>query len=428
MEAPMKSYVRMVSSGLVFLAFALAAPFAASAQVLSEVVIGVVGGNPPCSGLRGRAPTLTEPFYGPNLSLLCPPNPASVANFGPGQLSAGTIAAETGLDLTDEQRRVYQRLKEKREETTPDAFMGIRGLGLFVSVEYEAFDKNVTRFESGYSSDKWSGTVGVDYSFTRWATAGVAFTYSNTTGDYAERGGEFETESAGGLLYATFVPISRLFADVVAGYARKHYSTDRVISYSNTFNTGILLTSNGIASGETDGDEYRAGVNVGYDFSFDRLTFGPRAGVNYRYTTIDSFTERGRRAVICNPTCNQTAGTGLELAYDRQEDSSLTNVAGVFASLAFSTPFGVVVPQATFEYVHEFLDDQRTIHFSFAEDLAREKFRFQNDPPDRDYFNAGAGIVFVLPGGFTPFVNYRTLLGYKDQSSHTVTAGLRFVF
>jgi peroxiredoxin len=103
-------------------------------------------------------------------------------------------------------------------------------------------------------------------------------------------------------------------------------------------------------------------------------------------------------------------------------------VAGLFASVAFSTPLGVVVPQATFEYVHEFADDQRTIHFSFVEDLAQKKFRFQNDPPDRDYFNAGAGVVFVLPGGFSPFVNYRALLGYKDQSSHIVAAGLRFAF
>ena len=428
----MRMCVTVARGVLVVLAFALTLPSAASAQVLNEVVIGAVGGDPPCGGLSGRAASSAQPFYGPNLTLLCPPIPFSVGNFGAGQLSAGTIAAETRLDLTGEQRRVYQRLKEKREGSaagaSADGIMGIPGLGLFVSAEYEAFDKNVTRFESGYSSDSWSGTVGVDYSFTRWATAGIAFTYSNVSGTYAQHGGDFDTESVGGLLYATFLPIPRLFVDVVGGYARKNYTTDRAISFTNTFSVGVILTSNGIASGETDGNEYRAGVNLGYDFNFDRVTFGPRLGVNYRYTTIDSFAEEGKRAVICNPTCQSTSGTGLELAYDRQDESSLTTVAGLFASVSFSTPFGVVVPQATFEYVHEFADNQRTIHFSFVEDLARKKFRFQNDPPDRDYFNAGAGVVFVLPGGFSSFVNYRALLGYKDQSSHTVTAGLRFAF
>ncbi len=428
----MRMCVKVASGVLVVLAFALTLPSAASAQVLNEVVIGAVGGDPPCGGLRGRAATFAQPFYGPNLTLLCPPNQASVGNFGAGQLSAGTIAAETRLDLTGEQRRVYQRLKEKREGSSAgasaDSSMGIPGLGLFVSAEYEAFDKNVTPFESGYSSDSWSGTVGVDYSFTSWATAGIAFTYSSVSGTYAQRGGDFDTESVGGLLYATFFPIPRLFVDVVGGYARKNYTTDRAISFTNTFNVGDILTSNGIASGETDGNEYRAGVNLGYDFNFDRATFGPRLGVNYRYTTIDSFAEEGKRAVICNPTCRSTSGTGLELDYDRQDESSLTTVAGLFVSVSFSTPFGVVVPQATFEYVHEFADNQRAIHFNFVEDLAQKKFRFQNDPPDRDYFNAGAGVVFVLPGGFSPFVNYRALLGYKDQSSHTVTAGLRFAF
>jgi outer membrane lipase/esterase len=428
----MRMSVKVARGVLVVLAFALALPSAPSAQVLSEVVIGTVGGDPPCGGLRGRAATFAQPFYGPNLTLLCPPNQASVGNFGPGQLSAGTIPAQTLLDLTDEQRRVYQRLKEKHEAASAaasaDGIMGIRGLGLFVSAEYEAFDKDVTRFESGYSSDKASGTVGVDYSFTRWATAGIAFNYSSISGSYAQHGGDFDTESVGGLLYATFLPLPRFFVDVVGGYARKNYTTDRAVSYANTFNVGDVLTSNGTASGETDGNEYRAGVNLGYDFNFDRVTVGPRLGVNYRYTTIDGFTEKGKGAVICNPTCQPTSGTGLELAYDGQDESSLTTVAGLFASLSFSTSFGVVVPQATFEYVHEFADNQRTIHFSFAEDFAHKKFRFQNDPPDRDYFNAGAGVVFVLPGGFTPFVNYRALLGYKDQSSHTVTAGLRFAF
>jgi outer membrane autotransporter protein len=424
--------VKLANSVLTVLILVLGLSSTAAAQAFNDVIIGIVGGDPPCSGLRGRAPA-GQIFYGPNLTLLCPDTGTAVGGFGAGTLSAGTIVAETRLDLMDEQRRVYRRLQEKREGSaagaSADTLAGIRGLGLFASVEYEAFDKNVTRFESGYSSDSWNGTVGVDYLFTRWLAAGVAFTYSSLSGDYDRRGGEFDTQTVGGLLYATLFPLPRLFVDVVGGYAYKHYTTDRVISYANTFNAPpVLLTSNGIASGETDGNEYRAGVNIGYDFNIDRVTFGPRLRVNYRYTTIDSFSERGKNAVICNPTCRPTSGTGLELAYDGQHETSLTTGTGVFASAAFSTAFGVVVPQATFEYVHEFADDQRVIRFRFREDLAREKFRFQNDPPDRDYFYVGGGLVLVLPGGFSPFLNYRTLLGYKDHSSHTVTAGLRFAF
>jgi hypothetical protein len=63
-----------------------------------------------------------------------------------------------------------------------------------------------------------------------------------------------------------------------------------------------------------------------------------------------------------------------------------------------------------------------------AKDPDAGKFRFQNDPPDRNYFNLGAGIVAVLPHGFSPFLNYRALVGYKDQSSHIGTAGVRIEF
>jgi Autotransporter beta-domain len=85
----------------------------------------------------------------------------------------------------------------RRPAPSADGSPGVHGLGLFVSAEYETFDKDVTRFESGFTSDTWSGTVGVDYSFTSWATAGIAFTYSSVSGTYAERGGDFDTESVG---------------------------------------------------------------------------------------------------------------------------------------------------------------------------------------------------------------------------------------
>ena len=96
--------------------------------------------------------------------------------------------------------------------------------------------------------------------------------------------------------------------------------------------------------------------------------------------------------------------------------------------MAISAGFGVFVPQVSFEWVHEFLNNQRAIYFHFVEDLGQRRFRFQNDPPDRDYFNAGVGLVLVLPNGLSPYVNVSQFFGYSKQSSTTVTAGLRFSF
>ena len=67
--------------------------------------------------------------------------------------------------------------------------------------------------------------------------------------------------------------------------------------------------------------------------------------MNYRFTTIDGFAERGRRARACLDASVATVPRlGLELAYDRQEETSLTTTVGLFASLAINTGFGVLIP------------------------------------------------------------------------------------
>jgi outer membrane autotransporter protein len=158
-------------------------------------------------------------------------------------------------------------------------------------------------------------------------------------------------------------------------------------------------------------------MDLGYDFVIRNFTIGPRVGVNYRENTISAFTERGNRGA-----------TGAELAFLRQNQTSLTSVLGLYSSVAISTGFGVVIPQVTAEYLHEFENDQKSYGFRFAQDANGVIFRYQLDPPDRDYFNVGAGVALVLPNGLAPFANYRELLGYQHQKNHTVTAGIRFSF
>jgi outer membrane autotransporter protein len=170
----------------------------------------------------------------------------------------------------------------------------------------------------------------------------------------------------------------------------------------------------GSTTGDTDGNEFRISVNTGYDFQLGMFTVGPRVGVSYRETTMDGFREQG--------------STGLELAYDNQNVQSLTTTAGIYGAVAISTGFGVIVPQGTFEYVHEFLDDQRSVGFRLVQEVAQQRFLFQTDRPDRDYFNLSVGASMVLPSGMQPFVNFRELIAYRDRSSHTVTLGLRIPF
>jgi len=223
------------------------------------------------------------------------------------------------------------------------------------------------------------------------------------------------TIAYGVLVYTSFSPISHAFVDLVGGYIRKNYSFERRAAI-DIFNIDAQVTKNvaGKTQADTDGDEFRFSAYGGYDFVFGSVTVGPRVGVNYRDITIDGFRESGN--------------TGIELSYDNQNIVSLTTNAGVYGSIVGSTGFGVIVPQATVEYVHEFLDDQRSVGFRFVQDLRRRRFLYQTDPPDRDYVNVAFGISVVFPGGVTGFANFRELVGYRDRSSHAVSLGVRFAF
>jgi outer membrane autotransporter protein len=381
--------------GALGLVGALVATAPAGAQGLNEVLNQLLSNQ--CTALGGRP-------FGPELTTICAAAPPGAAS------SAGATAGAEARTGGEEYRQILRRLRQRQAAGSADA-SGASGFSVFGSVDYQNFDKDTTRFETGFRRDTVGGTVGVDYLFGNGLVLGTALSYGHEFGDYEGIGGGFDHDAYGVLLYGTVTPVSGLFVDLVGGYTYKDYSFERRASIA--IPTANLLVS-GATSANTDGNEFRVGVNTGYDFLFGPVTVGPRAGVLYRETTIDGFRESGR--------------TGLELIYDNQNIQSLITTVGLYGSVALSTRLGVIVPQASAEYVHEFLDDQRSVGFRLVQDPARARFLFQTDPPDRDYFNLGAGVAMVLPNGMQPFLNYRELLGYDDRSSHTVTVGLRVPF
>ncbi len=384
--------LRWAACGLVILGI-LAVTVPVEAQGLNDVLIRLLSNN--CQGLIGG----NTSAFGPQLDQLCQGAGGAASTAG------GTVGSETrgGAD----QQQVSRRLRQRQGAASADTGAA-HGMSLFGSVDYQNFDKDTTRFETGFERDTVGGTFGADYLFGSGLVVGTALSYGHEFGSY-DGGGGFDHDAYGILIYGSVVPITSMFVDAVAGYTRKDYSFDRHTSFARPG-----FTTSGPTTGDTSGNEFRLGVNTGYDFLFGRFTVGPRVGVLYRETTVDGFRESGT--------------TGLELEYDNQNIQSLTTTAGVFGSVAISTGVGVVVPQASAEYVHEFLDDQRSVGFRLVQDPTPRRFLFQTDTPDRDYFNLGVGVSMVLPSGLQPFLNFRELVAYKDRSSHSVTLGLRIPF
>jgi len=275
--------------------------------------------------------------------------------------------------------------------------MPFEGLNLFVSTDYQKKIKDEAA-EAGFNSDREGITVGLDSPMS-WGLIGGALNYNHTAGDFDHNGGDFDQNSFGGLLYGSYYPSDSSFIDATIGLAGKGYDINRRVVA-----VGAIL---GDAKGDTLGFEFQSSLSGGYDFTFDNFTIGPRLGIHYLRTELSDFTE---------------TGSPLALHYDDQVEDSLTSTVGFQGSLAISTSFGVVVPQVNGEYVHEFLNDRRTIHATATDGSA---VSFVTDPPDRDYFNVGAGLVFVLPDGISPFLSYSAEVANRFEEVHTVTAGVR---
>lgn len=287
------------------------------------------------------------------------------------------------------------------------------GLGFFASGLVESLNRDITTFQDGYKSTIFGFTGGADYRFSNKLIAGVAFNYFNTNGDFRS-GGNFSTNSYGGLLFAAYLPTDRTFMQVTGGYTRNNYLVVRAVDLKLKDDAAaIALNPKGPASSNSNGNIFSLGFLTGYDHPIGWFTIGPRAGVTYTNTQIGDYTENG--------------STGVELKYNDQWIHSLQSVLGIQASTAFSTSVGVLVPQFNADYIHEFANSQRLITVQFAEDFRDNptKFQFKNDVPVRNYANLGTGLVMVFPNGWQTFINFRAMVGNEQFNNYAGTFGLR---
>jgi outer membrane autotransporter protein len=381
--------------------------------------------------LTGTCSSSIGPARGPQLAALCL-TASGVANAPEGGSPTGP--ADQGGE--DQERRTKQRLEYLRNLKSGNAipqmsqFAQASGSGAmtdasgsggmfdigplsgFVNFEYQNVSRHTTYFTNGFNSDRYGGVVGVDHSFDN-IVLGATFEYYHTDADFKSSSGNFNTDSYGGSLYGSVSPQPNMFIDASIGYTHMDTTINRGVTFALV---GAALAPLGNASGNPSSNQYRANISGGYDFVHGNITFGPRVGWAYSRNKVDAFRETG--------------STGLELAFGEQTYESLTSSVGGRATIAISTSFGVIVPQLSADYIHEFKDNQQTFTAHFVQDLnaAPTNLVFQTDEPDRNYYALGIGVVLGLPHGLSSFVNYRALVGDALKTTQTVTAGVRMEF
>lgn len=274
-------------------------------------------------------------------------------------------------------------------------------LGLFVTATGGFGEKDQTSEENGFEYDNLGLTVGMDYRFSDNLVAGFAVDYSETDVELDLGFGDSGTESIGASFYGTYYTGS-FYIDGLIGFGQQDYDSQRNIIYANV---------NDVVSGDTDGNSFSFSIGAGYDTSWDALNGSFYVRVQSNATEIDGFAE---------------TGSELAMLIGDQDVDSLRAVLGGQMSKAFSKSYGVLMPYASFEFHHEFDDEQRSVVSQYVFDPTATSFSFLSDAADENFGVLGLGLSLLLPRGNQMFFSYDTVLGLDDVSSHVFSIGMRF--
>jgi outer membrane autotransporter protein len=298
-------------------------------------------------------------------------------------------------------------------------------LGFFLTGSYTWGDVDGTSREAGFDFSGGGVTAGVDYRIIPNLILGAAFGYTGTSADFDQSGGSVDVDDFAGSLYGTYFVTDQFTLDGIATVGFTDYSLSRRIAYSiptvPTVGTGIT-TVNQTAKADPNGVYFAVTVNGSYDFRFGGFTVSPLAGINYLRNEVDGYTEH---------ISGTGPGSGLALRTDDQTIDSFVSSLGVQGTYAVSTPIGVLLPQVAFQWLHEFLDDARTIKSHFVNDPSPSSattIQWKTDDPDRDFFNVGAGVSMTFPHGIAAYVFYETILGLSGVTEQRVSGGVRVTF
>jgi len=343
---------------------------------------------------------------------------AQCAVFDLDSPTRSAAASGNNLGITGAQGRSKIKVRDRLEGQQQTEVEGQSGgsaadwhvgkLGLFISGDATLADRDATANESGNDTTTLGLTLGADWRFSPAFIAGLAFTYSNGDTDFDAGAGDLDTQSYGGLLYASFAPNAIIYIDAYAGYAVQDYDGTRNIAFV-AGGTPVAASANS----DTSGDEWTFGASIAADFGLGGWTLGPHAQIDYSRTEVDAYSESG--------------GAGFAIAFGDQTIKSLQSVLGAHASYAISTGWGVVVPYGRLDWVHEFEDDSRSVPASFVQATA-VPFVVLTDEADRDFGRLSVGASALWPGGWAAFADYQYQFAHSFLTEHKFTVGLRKEF
>ncbi|MBV8485970.1 MAG: autotransporter domain-containing protein, partial [Verrucomicrobia bacterium] len=260
------------------------------------------------------------------------------------------------------------------------------GFGDFVHVDSDYNARGYRFTTSGFD-------LGFDYRFLDHFAVGVMGNYTYTWTDL--RPGTITVNSGRGGLYAGyFTGGYYLNAGVYGGY--------------NTYDTSRHGLG-GVATGNTDGQEWSGFVSTGYDFHYGNLTVGPIASLQYTNVYLNSFSE---------------TGSLLPLNIHSDSEESLRSDVGFRAYYQWHAGNVVVAPYLKATWEHEFKYSALPITAGLAEFPGPDE-TFTGPVEGQDSAVISTGLSVQWTPMIATYAGYDGQLGRGRYNSNAVTGGVR---
>jgi len=242
-------------------------------------------------------------------------------------------------------------------------------LGAFVVGTQGDGDKQTTSLSRGFDYTSSTATIGVDYLVNNSTIVGFALGHGSSSSDLFGGVGEINIRNNNLSVYGSKYFKEGWYLDAIAGIGEVDSRNRRSIDF--TVNN---VTVEQEARGQFDSSQVILSFGGGRSFEA-WANIDVTARVNYIDTAIDRFAES------TNPG---EAGFGLGLEIDSYDVSSTTSDVSVAFSKPLSQRWGVLVPSATFRWLHEFEEGEDVL---FG--------RFLADPSSFDFSNSGVVVAGV---------------------------------
>lgn len=279
------------------------------------------------------------------------------------------------------------------------------GLGLYLNGVGSFGHRDSEDEELGFDFRNLGFTMGSDYRLSDSMIVGGAFSYLNSFQDFNRDKGEIDVNTVAFSGYGAH-RIQSLYINAIATYAHAEVDLEREITFADR-----------TAKGDTSSDEFSIALGGGYEFEYEGITYGPMVETEWVWLDIRSFTETG--------------ANGLNLEHSHDSMKSATVDVGVEGSYPISTRIGVLVPQLSVAWAHQFEDDSREIRARYEFDntgAGEGEFFVETDSPDRNYAKISAALSAQLKDGISGFGSYQAIVGHNRLSLHAFTFGARLSF